>query len=136
MQCIVKLDRYYVKNMQFSLDPKRLFKDDEPHFQITPSFHRDITRVDQDNIVLTLSFKIEGDESESPFEIFASLCGHFHIEQWESTLELKKLALNNTTAILFPYLRALVSSITMNANIPPYIIPVFNVVELFEQDKH
>jgi preprotein translocase subunit SecB len=135
MQCIVKLDRYYVNNIQFSLDPKRLFKDDEPHFKITPSFRRDIKRIDEDNIVLTLSFKIERDESESPFEIFASLCGHFQIEQWESTAELKKLALNNTTAILFPYLRALVSSITMNANIPPYIIPVFNIVDLFEQEK-
>ena len=35
----------------------------------------------------------------------------------------------NTAAILFPFLRAIVASITVNANIPSLVLPVLNFAE-------
>ena len=37
--------------------------------------------------------------------------------------------------VLYPYVRALVTTITANANVPPYILPVMNSNSLFK-DKH
>src|SRR5690625_4599788 len=43
---------------------------------------------------------------------------------------VKQLLLANGTAILFPYLRAAISSITMAAGLPPMILPTVNVRHL------
>ena len=43
------------------------------------------------------------------------------------------MAIDNATAIMFPYLRNLLSTITMNGNIPPYILPIVNVSKLFSK---
>lgn len=40
----------------------------------------------------------------------------------------------NAVAILFPYVRALVSSFTSNANVTPLILPTVNVNRLLEQE--
>lgn len=38
----------------------------------------------------------------------------------------------NSIAIIFPYLRAFISSLTIQANIPPLILPIMNLMDLEE----
>lgn len=40
---------------------------------------------------------------------------------------------NNSIAILFPYIRAFVSTITLQANIPPILLPTLNLSDLKER---
>lgn len=44
----------------------------------------------------------------------------------------EELTTKNTVAILFPYIRALVSNYTANANVPPLILPPINVSKILD----
>ena len=59
--------------------------------------------------------------------------GLFHLEDWEHPDRLP-LIRSNSVAILFPYLRSIVTMITANANISPYVLPVMNIAAMFEQN--
>ena len=68
-----------------------------------------------------------------PFTLKVEVSGIFQLKNWENnSLDLMK---TNTIAILYPFLRALVATLTSNANVPPYILPVFNVVSWFEKNE-
>lgn len=41
---------------------------------------------------------------------------------------------DNATAILFPYVRSIVTSICATANIPPLILPVINITDAFKHE--
>ena len=63
-----------------------------------------------------------------------SIEGLFHLEGWEHP-DLLPLIRSNSIAILFPYLRTIVSMITANANISPYVLPVMNIAALFDHER-
>jgi len=52
--------------------------------------------------------------------------GFFEVIE-EAIDKVRQFAEINSVAILFPYVRALISTITANANIPPVILPPINV---------
>lgn len=79
-------------------------------------------------------FQINNEKNDMPFSIKVNVAGVFRLDNWEFS-DNSELIKANTAAILFPYLRALVSMITTNANIPPYTIPVMNIAALFERNE-
>ncbi|NDL67785.1 protein-export chaperone SecB [Anaerotalea alkaliphila] len=81
-------------------------------------------------LTLTLGINMQKD-IDFPFELFVSMTGIFQFNSQQP--ETKGMLEKNTTAILFPYLRTLVSSVTMNANIPPFILPTVNVSKMLEK---
>lgn len=53
----------------------------------------------------------------------------------EEKKDLEKFISINAVAILFPYLRAHVSSITLSSNqFPPYVLPVMNFSKMMEEE--
>jgi preprotein translocase subunit SecB len=72
-------------------------------------------------------------EKDYPFYLHMSVTGDFSVDPLvEENLQLIE---TNAVAILFPYLRSLVSTITANANVAPLILPPINVVELIKQKQ-
>ena len=67
-----------------------------------------------------------------PFTAFVSLTGSFFVPEKEQARELMEV---NGTAILFPYLRAVMSQLTAAANIPQVILPTVNLVQLLNKRK-
>lgn len=59
-----------------------------------------------------------------PFEMSVIIKGFFHVEIGE--VELQKFEAN-AIAILFPFIRAIISTYTANANIAPVILPPMNI---------
>lgn len=59
-----------------------------------------------------------------PFEMQVSLKGFFEIASAQTDVRVFE---SNALAILFPYLRALVSTYTANANLVPVILPAMNI---------
>lgn len=47
--------------------------------------------------------------------------------------ELPRMFYANSIAILFPYVRAFVSTVTLQANIPPILLPTMNLTSLGEK---
>jgi len=82
--------------------------------------------------IVTLSFGIFSGEnlSEVPFKIDLEIEGCFiWDEELEKNSRLDNLLKQNAPAILYSYLRPIITLITIEANMPPLVIPLLNFSE-------
>lgn len=126
----LSLKNYVVKTMMFSLNESFNFNSTAT-ISLSPEFTRNITKIDNDNVAVNLIFRIDNKKGDMPFSMEVNIEGMFYLENWEQP-DLCPLIRSNSVAILFPYLRTLVSMITANANIAPYVLPVMNISAMFE----
>lgn len=106
-------------------------------FEIKPQFSRTIRRVQENDKLyfVSLEVKVESTEAEpKPFNLKARLVGIFEAEDVETDEDRQVLAIS-TTEIVYPYLRAAVSSLTANAFINPLILPVIPAWTMFPEDR-
>ena len=76
-------------------------------------------------VILSVEVFKEEDTTMYPFSMNIIVVGDFSISVVsEDSIEKFK---TNMVAILFPYVRALISSYTANANVSPLILPPINV---------
>ena len=80
------------------------------------------------NMLVELNVEI-GDKDESPF--FMSICleGLFELSQDYLDYDIN-LFYSNALSILYPYVRAIVSTYTAGANIKPVILPTINIKKM------
>jgi preprotein translocase subunit SecB len=98
--------------------------------EITPVFHRTVTHNSNDDYFVTLALRVLPKEKESNIPIFieVQLTGKFTVSNGD-----EEQINRNSVAILFPFLRSLVATITVNANVTPLIIPIINATEMFDE---
>jgi len=82
-------------------------------------------------VVLTIGIFTKRDVKESPFVIEIEVEGHF---RWTDELDknnerLENMLKQNAPAILYSYARPLITLITVEANMPPLVIPLMNFQE-------
>lgn len=125
----LRLLRYQVDKIEFNLNANYIHNKKEP-IALNQSLTRIIDEIDDGKFKVSLKFDIYNDNSKEdmPFTLSAAVSGIFELEKWKEG-ENKFLSTVNTVAILFPFLRTLVTTITLGANIPPYIIPAVNVAQ-------
>ena len=75
--------------------------------------------------------KLGNDELEKPFVIIQCR-GVFEFENVNSLDEIPDFFYRNAIAILFPYVRAYLSLVTTQANVPGIILPILNLSDLEE----
>jgi preprotein translocase subunit SecB len=129
----MRLINYKVLKINFKLNEE--FETKEEKIFIQPFFHRDVIKIDdmQYKINLSVNISSELNKNQIPFNTEITISTVFELANWENE-GVNKIAIDNGTAIMFPYLRNLLSTITMNANIPPYTLPIVNVLKLFIKD--
>ncbi len=132
----LQLLNYSVNEIEFLLNDKYDFTKKQS-VKLNQNFTRSIKKINKDVCAVSLSFIIsDNDENPTPFTMRVVITGTFKLEDWEyeENIDLIK---TNAVAIIYPFLRSLVATITSNANIPSYILPVFNIVSYFENaDKN
>ena len=125
---------YYVNKVEFY---------NNEHFEDAPveidfKISRDIEYMDdEDNTFLvTLNSKIfeNPEDNNYPFNMDISLTGLFQLDRSDAE-DREKFAEINAIAILFPYLRSIVSTYTANANVSPLILPPINVVNMIRENE-
>lgn len=84
---------------------------------------------------LTLNFKLFEKSTENDY-IKAKVIGHFGFENVESFEDIPSFFYKNSIAILYPYLRSFVSSVTLQANIKNVILPTMNLSSLEPELKN
>ena len=128
----MKLTKYNVEKIMFSLNKDFDFKSPK-RVNVKPIFDREVTKLDDDNynVYLSVTFKELDQQAILPFYIDLAISGNFFLSKWEDQDKIV-FARNSATAILFPYLRSLLTTITINANVPPYILPIMNTPVLFK----
>lgn len=116
----------------------RIKMDRNTKFEIKPQFSRTIRKVQENDklyFFVALEVKVESTEAEpKPFNLKARLVGIFEAEDVNTDEDRQVLAIS-TTEIVYPYLRAVVSSLTANAFINPLILPVIPAGTMFPEDR-
>jgi preprotein translocase subunit SecB len=114
------------------------FKNEKVNISI--DFNKDINYIEEDGeedkVIVSLEVDVFKDpiKNNYPFHLFIRMIGFFEVTN--SDLEGKDIIVNrNTIAIMFPYLRSLVSTITANSQVPPLIIPTINVNKLIDNEE-
>lgn len=118
---------YVVDEMQYKTNSS-FKRSDEQQISIIEKITAEIA-IDKRDAVVSLSAELEEDEN-NPFSFFVKIVGVFEYNKNESgNQSFNKFLETNAIAILFPYLRAVVSDITSKSNIyPNYNMPVRNIV--------
>lgn len=121
------LDMSYTQNEQFKSSQEKL--------SFNPNFGVNLVTDDNDEAKVTLTFVLE---NELPFNIKVTLEGSFkyNASEDEANIGLDELLKKNATAILFPYLRAIVSQLTSMGNeYQPLLIPAMNIRALLDENN-
>ncbi|MDA3732881.1 protein-export chaperone SecB [Niameybacter massiliensis] len=118
-------------------------------FYMNPEFEGDCATLDfkvdkeiafledaENTTLVTLKADIFPNASKQnyPFSMKLEITGFFEIENGTSDYEARILAEKNAISILFPYLRAMVTTYSCNANVEPIIIPPINIHKLVENN--
>ena len=122
---------------ELSFTMNRIKMDKDTRFEIKPQFSRTVRRVQENDKLwfLALEVKVESTEdSPKPFNMKARLVGVFEAEGIQDEMDSRDLVIN-MTEIVYPYLRAAVSSLTANAFINPLILPVIPAGTMFPEDR-
>lgn len=126
---ILRFDNYIVDRAVFKNNPE--FEGDEIdiQFDIEPQFQ---ISEKKDSMIVLLEVDIFKDaiQNNYPFEMSIALVGMFQLEGMDDNIEKFKM---NAVAILYPYVRSLVTSFTANSNITPLILPTINVNKLIKE---
>ncbi len=121
-------DDYIVDSISFKNNPKCNEEETFIDFTVDPQ-----TTVGEDkkSMVVKLTVHIFKDavKNNYPFEMSVTVEGFYRLEmQDEDILKYER----NAIAILYPYIRAIVSNFTATANVNPLILPAINVNKLIE----
>lgn len=109
---------------------------DNKETEIIFDIDSDVEFANENEFILKLSIELfrNAEENNYPFNMKIALFGFFEVENVE---EKNKMAYaeQNAVAILFPYVRAIITSYTGLANIEPLILPPINVVKYINNKK-
>lgn len=132
MKSVLSFINYRVNEIQFK--ENEYFKEDD----VTLDFDIDAEydQVDHDSYLVKLKLDVfkNPEENNYPFTMYVELTGLFEISEINDEETREFILKKNTVAILFPYLRSIVSTYTANANIQPLILPPVNVNNLIDQE--
>lgn len=123
---IIKFKNYVVDAVEFRNNPD--FEGKEATIQFEPSVDFDIDGNDM-LVVLTVDIFKDAIKHNYPFEMFIRVVGFFQTSSNDQIEEYK----TNAVAILFPYVRSIVSTYTASANVNPLILPTVNINKLLKE---
>ena len=84
---------------------------------------------EKDKMTITLSANVFKGVDDAPFYIDVEITGYFEIEGKEDISKFEP----NAIAIMYPYLRAIISTYTASANVAPVILPAINVIAMLKR---
>ena len=130
---IIRFNGYRISEFSYKCDPSFEFegKDGET---LRFNFQKAVTKMGSRSIQLNLRtnvfYSANDDIQSSPYTITLELAGRFDseedwMEQWET----------NALAILFPYARMIISTLTSQSGREPIILPTVNLAAMFNANS-
>lgn len=131
---VIEFNKYVIEKIIFTVN-KNYKPSDNINLEVQFKYRFDY-KSEERIAVIELGCNIFKDLKENhPFSLEVELIGFFKYAAELEKEQLEMLLKVNGTAILFPYLRSIVSIITVNSGFDPIILPVINVHKVFEQDN-
>lgn len=119
-------NKYIVKEVLFEYNENFKEKPIDIKFKINKN-----TSYDKDKMIVDLETEIFEKNDKYPFYMVVVVRGIFSIENNDERINFEP----NAIAILYPYIRSIVSTYTSQANIMPLILPIINVNKLLEDKR-
>lgn len=132
---VLKFENYYVDEFIFNKN-NDFEKEQGQKIDVDLNFEFDTER-DQDRfkrIVTCYIFDENYIEKNKPFYIKVKLYGVFSLSNFdEDNKKHKELIQKNTLAILFPYIRSIISHMTLEMQVGPVQMPPMNINSFFDK---
>lgn len=126
---VLKFNRYIVNEIRYKTNKE--FKDSNEGTSVDINIIPKIDIKDNDmNITLVTNIFNNALENNYPFEMQIDITGNFSTEG-----DSPDKFVRNAIAILYPYVRAIVSTYTAAANVNALILPAINVNKLIEDQE-
>lgn len=122
-ESILKLEDIMIIESNFKRKEKNI-----DNSSIGLSVDRKVEQIDDNKYKVILEVVV-GDDNED-IHIYIKCMGIFSIDKYE-----KSLIERNTLAILFPYVRSYISTITTQPGMTPIVLPAINIIALLN-DKN
>ena len=113
--------RYVVNNYTFK-------EGEKINFRIKDEIKK---QKDKMEVKLMVNIFENAKENSYPFEMEIHITGYFEIENDNENINF----MPNAIAILYPYVRAIVSTYTASANVNPLILPTINVNAMLKNKR-
>lgn len=123
---------YRVIDIHFSCDSAFEFPEGDVSYKFNFSkSHILLSENDfQENLKVNIFYSEDESIDTAPYKLSVEIAGRFVCrEEWQLKWE------KNAIAIIFPYLRSIVSMITSTSGREPVILPTINVASLFENNN-
>ena len=129
-ESILRFNKYIVNEINFKNNDK--FKQSTERISIDFRIYKEIVK-NNNNMEVKLTTKIftDAEKNNYPFEMEVILTGYFTEVDNENNVNFEP----NAIAILYPYVRAIVSTYTASANVNSLILPAINVNKLVEDQQ-
>ena len=127
---ILSFNSYIVNEVNFKYNDnfvQQSKKGTTVKFSIKPNIYKN-----ENKLTIELITKIfeNAEQNNYPFEMMVKLTGNFSTEGDNPDKFIK-----NAIAILYPYIRAIVSTYTASANVTSLILPAINVNKLIDEQE-
>ena len=86
---------------------------------------------ERDKMEIILKISVFKKKKKAPFNMEVEVSGFFELEGEDDITRYEA----NAIAIMYPYLRAIVSTYTASANVAPVILPAINVNAMLKRKK-
>lgn len=122
----LRFKKYIVKEANFKINEQFTEREVDIVFNVASNIS-----IEGNNLNVELVSKIFNDakNNDYPFEMNVVIVGNF-----EADNDIEKFV-PNAIAILYPYVRAIVSTYTAQANVNPLILPAININKMIKNNR-
>ena len=124
----INFDGVFLKDLHFTRAPNMPASDVDTSFD----FRRAISA---DKRQMNYEVTCEMADKKGGFNLHCSIIGMFSCIKGQENLDLETFAEINAPTLIFPYLREIITSITVRAGIQPVILPPMNVLAMMQDDN-
>lgn len=130
---IIQFEGYRLIDAEYSCDSGFEF-DELKNGAFRYSFSKRHTAISENEMQMNLRSRVfysDNDDFDSaPYKISVEIAGRF-----SSETAFKKMWENNALAIMFPYIRSIVSCITAQSGRSALVLPTVNIARMFEESE-
>lgn len=133
MESILKFNSFVVEYLNYARKKNEPIIDDPSDpVALKPALSISVVKNPENKLEANVTLEVEFAEEENPvlpFYVGAKIRGFFEIEEAEELPDdtVDRYYYQNATAILFPYLRSLITDITSRSDHDPIILPPINL---------
>lgn len=106
------------------------------NFKLTPMLTRKVGKI-KENVYFTALILIIKNDAEHPFpvDISVDFRGIFQFTDIDNEADIQAFLKLEAVKIMYPYLRTMITSLTTTAMMPPIVLPVIDINNLFRDNQ-